>query len=305
MKKVIVFGSLNMDLTIEADRVPYGGETLPGRNFLSNPGGKGANQAVAVSKAGIRTHLVGSVGADVFGDLLLARVASYGVQCDEVILREGVGTGIAMICRVDGDNRILLSAGANHSLSAADVKEALDRLAEPGDVFLTQMECDYAAACAAIQDAHGRGMYVVVNVAPPRDLPQDVWSCIDLACVNETECAVICGVLPEDDGTLRQALDLLIKRGVGCAVVTLGAGGSAAREGARLYRAPAARVNAVDTTASGDTYLGVLCAAYVNGMPMEDAMRRASAAAGITASRVGAQRAIPTAAEVDTFMREA
>lgn len=166
------------------------------------------------------------------------------------------------------------------------------------------MECDYATTCAAIQDAHGRGMYVVVNVAPPRDLPQDVWSCIDLVCVNETECAAICGVLPEDDGTLRQALDLLIKRGVGCAVVTLGAGGSAAREGARLYRAPAARVNAVDTTASGDTYLGVLCAAYVNGMPMEDAMRRASAAAGITASRVGAQRAIPTATEVDAFMRE-
>ena len=86
-----------------------------------------------------------------------------------------------------------------------------------------------------------------VNVASPRDLPQDVWSCIDLVCVNETECAAICGVLPEDDGTLGQALDLLIKRGVGCAVVTLGAGGSAAREGTRLYRAPAARVNVVDT----------------------------------------------------------
>lgn len=301
MAKVIMFGSLNMDLTIEAERIPQQGETMHGENFFTNPGGKGANQAVAAAKFGVPTYLIGAVGKDIFGEKLSSQLVEYGVNCDELV-RADCSTGVAVIVRVDGDNRIILDAGANEALGIDEVNAALDRIAEEGDVFLTQMECGIDTTCAAIKSAHERGMYVVVNVAPPQDLPADVWAAIDIACVNETECAAITGVMPEDDATLEQALKALAAKGAATPVITLGGAGSAALIEGAVHKQPARKIAPVDTTAAGDTYIGVLSAQHLAGVGVAEGMEWATAASALTATRVGAQQAIPVRSEVEAFM---
>ncbi len=304
MKNVIVFGSLNMDLTIESERVPLQGETIAGRGFFANPGGKGANQAVAAAKSGAGTCLAGAVGNDIFGDRLLEALAGYGVGC-AAVGRADLETGVAVILRINGDNRIVLSSGANGALTERQAEDAVRTLVHPGDVFLTQMECAAGATSAALACAHAGGAYTIVNVAPPRELPAGDWANIDLVCVNETECEAVTGINPADEKSFSPALGALVALGPQTAVITLGARGSVALSHGEFLRVPAFDVAVQDTTAAGDTYLGVLAAARVDGLPLADAMLRASAAAAVTASRKGAQQAIPTAIEIDAFLKEA
>ena len=150
MSKVIVFGSLNMDLSIESDHMPNLGETIIGRGFITNPGGKGANQAVAAAKMGAAVCMLGAVGADAFGDQMIASLAEHGVTCEYITRSESCPTGVAIITRVCGDNFITIDAGANASTRIDAVRRALDEVAEPGDVFLVQLECDYEAVPMAL-----------------------------------------------------------------------------------------------------------------------------------------------------------
>lgn len=302
MRKVIVFGSMNMDLSISAPRMPEAGETISGSGFLTNAGGKGANQAVASSRLGASTHMVAAVGADAFGDELTAGLAAAGVDVSNVRRLEGVSTGVAVIVRTEGENRIVLSAGANHALGLDDVVSDLRRIASPGDVFLAQGECDPAATEAAIRAARELGLYTVYNPAPARPAPDDLWPCVDLVCLNETECQIMCGVLPADDETCLAAARLLRARDAGAVVITLGSAGSfgLGADGEAL-RIPAAQAPAVvDTTGAGDTYIGALVAGHVRGLSLEESMRWGSAASAIAVSRLGAQQAIPTAEEVES-----
>ena len=245
MHNVVVFGSLNMDLAIESERMPKQGETIPGWGFFVNAGGKGANQAVAAAKSGVPTYLIGAVGNDAFGDQLVSGLAGYGVRVDEVFRAGSTETGVAVVLRAQGDNRIILSPGANHALGIDEVNSGLDMLARKGDVFLAQLECD-----------------------------------------------------------LDTTVEALVALGPKTAIVTLGGRGSAALADGRLIRQEAQRVKVADTTAAGDTFIGVIAAAQVSGLSIEEGMRWASCAAGITASRVGAQQSIPTAVEVDTYLKE-
>ena len=153
MSKVIVFGSLNMDLSIESDHMPNLGETIIGRGFITNPGGKGANQAVAAAKMGAAVCMLGAVGADSFGDQMIASLAEHGVTCEYITRSESCPTGVAIITRVCGDNFITIDAGANASTRIDAVRRALDEVAEPGDVFLVQLECDYETTWAALAEA--------------------------------------------------------------------------------------------------------------------------------------------------------
>lgn len=302
MSKVIVFGSLNMDLSIEAPRMPQLGETISGGNFITNPGGKGANQAVAAARMGGDVHMLGAVGGDGFGVHMRASLEAAGVDCGHLACIEGMSTGVAVITRVGGDNCIVLNAGANHALSASYVAADLDELAQPGDVFLTQLECDFDATMTAVMDAHARGMFTVMNPAPARAVPAEVLACVDMLVVNETECEVICGIYPADEDSCRRALEALAGAGVGCPVVTLGSRGSMLRtpDGQVLSTVPPA-VEAVDTTCAGDTYIGALCAAQAAGTPLAEAMELACRASALTCTRVGAQQAIPALAEAQAL----
>ena len=325
MARVVVFGSLNMDLTIEAPRIPAGGETLTGGGFLTNPGGKGANQAVAAAKLGADTCMVGAVGQDAFGDELAAGLAAAGADCTGIARAEGAPTGVAMIIRTQGENRIILDPGANHVLRTPAVNAALDHLAQPGDVFVTQLECDHATTFAALAEAHVRGLYTVFNPAPAVPVPDEVWPAVDLLCLNETETQIITGVLPEDEATIAQAAAWFAEKRVDPVIVTLGGRGSVLLQGGAVTPIAPSAVTVVDTTAAGDTYLGALAAQLAavaekhaacgdaaergaaarpsfSPAEIEAAARYASAAAALATTKLGAQQSVPTAAEVAAFL---
>ncbi len=209
---VAVFGSMNMDLSVACERIPRAGETVGGSGFITNAGGKGANQAVAAARMGACTHMIGAVGRDAFGASLVAGLQDAGVDCDFVVHRDDVETGTATIIRCESDNRIILSPGANHALTGEDVAHALRGLVADGldgdvceiapaagGVFIAQGECDLMATAAVLSCAHELGFYTIFNPAPACDLPAGAWPAVDLVCPNETECQVLTGILPKDD----------------------------------------------------------------------------------------------------------
>lgn len=308
-RTVVVFGSINQDLSVACERVPRAGETLHGHDFISGAGGKGANQAVAAARMGAVVHMVGAVGADVFGDALVAGLERDGIGCACVERREDTSTGVAIILRSDGDNRIVLSAGANTALSPAQACKAVDVLFERGDacvgsVFLAQGECDLDATAAAIEHAHRRGMYTIFNPAPACSLPAPTWREVDLVCLNETECEQVCGIAPVDEASSRRALEALCRMTGGAAVITLGDRGSAMLSEDGFAQLPARSVEVVDTTAAGDTYLGAFAAMRSLGFPLIDAACEATCASALAVSRLGAQASIPTSDEVTEWIIE-
>ena len=321
---VVVFGSLNMDLSVACERMPVAGETVAGHGFITNAGGKGANQAVAASRMGAATFMVGAVGSDAFGRELVAGLEGAGVDCSHVAFRTDVETGTATIIRCAGDNRIVLSPGANQVLAGEDAAAAIrdivaselaagddgrgmpdDIAPAAGSVFIAQGECDAAATAAALAYAHELGFYTVFNPAPACDLPTAVWPHVDLVCPNETECAAITGVLPGDDATCKSALGALLAKGTGAAVVTLGGSGSVTLgDDGEPLRMPSLSREVIDTTAAGDTFIGALAAARAEGEPLLECMTAGARAAAVTVSRLGAQRSIPTRDEVKQWIEE-
>ena len=302
MPKVIVFGSMNMDLSIDAPRVPAAGETLTGSGFITAAGGKGANQAVAAARLGADVRMLAAVGADAFGDELTGGLAEAGVDTVGVRRLSAVTTGVAVILRTAGENRIVLHVGANHALTTEDVASDLRRIGEKHDVLVTQGECDPTATESALRVAHELGLYTIFNPAPARPVPDDLWPCIDLVCLNETECQVMCGVLPKDDATCHAAARRLRELGAGAVVITLGAAGAfgLGANGTPL-RVPATPTTVVDTTGAGDTFIGALAAGRVRGLSLAESMHWGAQAAALAVSRLGAQPSIPTAEEVGAF----
>ena len=318
---VVVFGSMNMDLSVACERMPGAGETVNGHGFLTNAGGKGANQAVAAARMGAATHMVAAVGEDAFGRELVAGLEAAGVDCAHVAHRADIETGTATIIRCAGDNRIVLSPGANHALTGGDAAAAIrgivsaeladegviDAAIAPaaGSVFIAQGECDLAATAEAIACAHELGFYTVFNPAPACDLPAEAWRHVDLVCPNEHECELICGVMPGDDASCKAALEALVAKGAGAAVITLGGAGSVTLgEDGEPLRMPSLSREVVDTTAAGDTYIGALAAARVEGAPLFECMAAGARAAAVTVSRLGAQQSIPTREEVNQWIEE-
>lgn len=299
MSKVVVFGSLNMDLSIESDHMPVMGETIMGRCFITNPGGKGANQAVASAKLGAEVVMLGAVGEDAFGDQMIAALAEEGVQCDRIERVRDLATGVALITRVQGDNFIVLGSGANAAPSAESVRASLDEVARGGDVFLAQLECDFDATMEALRDAHDRGMYTVLNPAPARQLPEWVHSCLDMVVVNESECEILTGLYPEDEASAKAAMEKLSSFGVGTVVVTLGERGSVVLSRGKLLSSVPPKVDAVDTTCAGDTYIGALVASYARGVTIESAIELATKASAMATTKIGAQQSIPHLEDVE------
>lgn len=310
---VAVFGSMNMDLSVACERMPRAGETVGGSGFITNAGGKGANQAVAAARMGARTCMIGAVGRDTFGDALVAGLQDASVGVEFVARRDDVETGTATIIRCESDNRIVLSPGANHALAGEDVACALRHLVADeldtdvcefapaaGGVFIAQGECDLMATATALACAHRLGFYTIFNPAPACDLPAGAWPAVDLVCPNETECQVLTGVLPTDDASCIAALKALLDKGAGAAVITLGGAGSVTLgDDGGLLRMPALSGEVVDTTAAGDTFIGALAAARLQGLPLFECMAAGARASAVTVSRLGAQQSIPTRAEVE------
>lgn len=303
MKKVIVLGSLNMDLSINSDFMPKKGETINGYDFLINPGGKGGNQAVAAAKLGADTRMIANIGDDIFGKEIIGKLKEYGVNTEDVNISSYDSTGVAVIICCDHDNRIILGNGANHTLSFETVKAKLDEIGNPGDVFLTQLENDYEVVNQSIRYAKSKGMYTILNPAPARVLDDDLYSYLDLIVVNQSECQLLTGIYPNDDESCIEGLKAFDKRG-SKAIITLGAHGSITNMEDTPVFVESRKVETVDTTGAGDSYIGALCACLAKGTGVKDALDYATKVAAITVTRRGAQLSIPYASEVETYFEE-
>lgn len=304
MAKVITFGSLNMDLTIECQRLPQAGETVDGSDLILNPGGKGGNQAVAAARAGAHSQMIACVGDDVFGRELLDALIAYGVDTTHVQTRTQTPSGMAFITRHHNDNRIILNAGANHALTGEEVCDILGEIACPGDLFVTQFECALQATFSAVEQAHRMGLYTIVNPAPAKEIPDAVYQNIDLLVLNETEAQFLTGIPAKGSENLRQALDWFQERGVRNVIITLGDEGSILACGDDTFSIPARRVPVVDTTAAGDTYIGALAASLSLGKPMQESAQFATAAAALAIGSCGAQQSIPNQTAIEQFLKE-
>ncbi|MBS6417335.1 MAG: ribokinase [Olsenella uli] len=299
--KVIVFGSLNMDLSVECTEYPRRGQTVLGRGFVTTPGGKGGNQAVACARMGADTFMVGKVGADTFGQQLLVSLTNHGVSVGNVSLTNRAATGTALVVRSGDDNRIVVDPGANQRIRYEEVRSAIHGLGQDRNIFLTQLECDFDVTMDALRCANRNYLYTILNAAPAHRLPHDVYQTLDLLCVNESECELLSGIRPVDDASCAMALGRFADLGVRHTVITLGSRGSVTTERGQLVRVSAHEIQAVDTTGAGDAYLGELAAHLAFGGSIVDGMRYATAAAALCCTKVGAQDAMPTWDQVEKF----
>lgn len=301
MTEVLVIGSLNADLVVRAPRLPTAGETISGEDLKIIPGGKGANQAVAAARQRANVAMVGRVGRDGFGSLLVENLKSDGVDTSHV-LRVEASTGTAIIV-VDssGQNSIVLSPGANGKISTQDV----DALQGDAKILLLQLEIPLQTVLHAASWGKTKGMTVILNPAPARDLPDELISIVDYLLPNESELAWLSGLPVDEVPAVESAARQLLTRGARNVIVTLGKTGALILNEAMTKHIPSFKVEAVDTTAAGDGFIGGFASALLNGMDLELAVRYANACGALTATKFGSQPSLPRKAEVETFMKQA
>ena len=271
---------------VRVSRAPRAGETLRGLGFLTNPGGKGANQAVACARQGANVAMVGCVGQDDFGEALRDALASDGVDVANVRSVES-STGVAVVMvDAEGENRITLVPGANDCLKAS-----AETLA--GRMLLLQCEVPMAEVVLAAQFMHARGATVVMNPAPVCQLPEELWPVVDIIVMNEIEATQLAGLSVDGPASAAIAASSIRKRGPSTVIVTLGSQGVTLADADGCRHFSAIEVKVVDTTAAGDTFIGAMCAARVAGQTMNDAVTRGIRAAAVCVTRAGAQASIP------------
>ncbi|MBC8328379.1 MAG: ribokinase [Planctomycetes bacterium] len=293
---IIVAGSANLDLVVRVARFPAPGETLGGATFATYPGGKGANQAVAAARLGAKVRFVGAVGVDPQGEQLRAslereRIDTGGLEADPEL-----PTGVAsIVVRRDGENQIVVAPGANSCLSPARVEERLDG----ADSLLLQLETPLSAVIASARAAHRRGVPVVLNAAPAKDLPDELLRCLSVLVVNRLEAAQLIGVPLGGRGPDPAELAArLRRRGAAQVVITLGPEGALWADGEGVLLQPSFHVEAVDATGAGDAFVGALATLLAEGAPPSQAMRFACAAASLACGLPGAQASLPRRAAV-------
>ena len=292
-RKIVVLGSTNTDMVIAGARIPVPGETVSGGKFLMNPGGKGANQAVAVARLSARRGvctLVAKVGDDLFGRETAARLKREGIAARLVVdPAEPSGTALIMV-DAKGQNVISVALGANGTLVPADIAPFAADVAQ-ATVLLLQLETPVETVLAAAKAACAGGATVILNPAPARKLPRALYAQLDWITPNETEAEILTGVRVTDVASARRARDWFQARGVGHVLVTLGAKGVYCGDCDRIF--PSRRVKAVDCVAAGDTFNGAFAVALAEGRDCADAIAFAQKAAAISVTRPGAQSSIP------------
>jgi ribokinase len=301
MESVIVaVGSLNMDLVAQVPQLPQRGQTIAGYEFQMLPGGKGANQAFAVGRLGGQARMIGRVGDDAFGERLRSSLSSAGVDVSGVMSTPGQSTGVALILvETGGQNQIVVAAGANGKLSSDDVHAELQRA--PGRYLLLQLESPLDAVEAAARRGRLCGMSVILDPAPAMPLSSSLLGNIDVLTPNESE-ALILLADRGDHIPLDQAPAVctrLLNLGPSCIILKMGESGVWLAERRQSRHFPAPRVEALDTTAAGDTFNGALVTALAEGKPLENAVGFANCAAALSVTRLGAQASVPSRQEVE------
>jgi ribokinase len=299
---ITVVGSLNMDLFIGVPRFPVPGETILGGEARRGCGGKGANQAVAIARMGHAATLVGAVGDDPFGDEMLARLDSAGVDTTAVLRRPGVPTGLAMIV-LDraGQNQIVVSSGANDTFTAADLERCRDQITA-SDALLVQLETPLPTVRAALEIARKAGKLTVLNPAPFVALDDELLQLCDFIIPNENEASELSGLPVRDLKSAALAAEAIYARSRWNVLVTLGANGAWLRSRDFTGHVPGLPVTPKDTVGAGDAFIGAFVVRLVEGAPVQQAANFACAAAAIAVTRRGAQDSFPARAELEQWL---
>lgn len=294
---VLIVGSLNTDILVRVRCAPGPGETVLGGDAHLSPGGKGANQAVAAARAGASVSFCGAVGRDSFAPVPRQALSAAGV--DLTHLRElDVPSGVALITiSDDGENSITVASGANARLMPEHLPADFSGVTH----LLMQQEIPPETVLVAAERARQVGAQVLLNAAPARELAAELWPLLDLLIVNEHELAQLAGGL---EGQEEAAARSLLARGVGAVIVTLGGRGSLAVTPTQVLKQPAHKVEVLDTTGAGDTFCGVLTAWLAGGAELNDALQAANVAGALACTKLGAQAAMPTMAEIEAALRE-
>lgn len=298
MARVFVAGSINMDVVATADRHPRVGETVAGRQVLYFPGGKGANQAVAASRLGARTTLIGRLGKDAFGAELKAFLGDQGIDLGYLQETVEAHTGTAIITVAEADNTIVVIPGANALVSADDVS-VVPLL--KGDVAVSQFEIPLPTIAAFFRRARAAEAITLLNPAPAQKMSGELLALVDILVLNETELGFLAGVELSESDAARRIIDVarqLQARGDQIICITLGRRGVLALAGREEFAVPGRAVTAVDTTGAGDCFVGALAAQLADGVPLRAALTFANTAASISVQRMGAGPSMPTAEEV-------
>ena len=298
MKKIVVLGSTNTDMVIAGKKIPVPGETISGGRFMMNPGGKGANQAVAVARLSAKKGactFIAKVGNDLFGRDSRVRMRKDAIDAKLIVdSKEPSGTALILV-DPKGQNMISVALGANGTLSPNDIAPYRKDI-ENAAALLMQLETPLATVVTAAKWAHAAGVPVVLNPAPAAKLPKELYACLDWITPNETEAELLTGVKVTDAKSAAKAVSVFKKRGVGHVVITMGVKGAYCGDCGKIF--PAKKVKAVDCVAAGDTFNGAFVVALVEGKSCKDAIAFAQEASAISVTRHGAQASVPLRKEL-------
>lgn len=299
---VVVLGGINMDLVTYSNRFPGAGETIAGERFLTYPGGKGANQAVAAARMGARTVMVGRVGGDIFGPQLVDGLRTEGIDVSWVTVASGESSGIASIS-IDrtGQNRIIQVLGANSTCGSEQASAVASALLGANTLML-QLEVPMEVSLSAAREARAQGKTVILDPGPVRSIPPSLFRFANIITPNETEAEAIVGFQVNSRDAAARAAESLLSKGAEAAVVKLGAQGAYYASARSSGFQAAFSVRAVDTVAAGDAFNGALAVYLAEGAPLADAVRVACAAGALAVTTTGAQDSMPTRASVDALL---
>ena len=302
---VTVFGSFNVDLSSRTDRMPKPAETVIGHSFKMGAGGKGSNQAVAAHRAGADVRIITKVGSDMFSDVAFDLYNAEGMDASLVFVDEEAPTGTALIMvnEKSGQNQILAAAGACMNFSDSDVEKARSTI-ERSSIVLVQMEVNLDANWKVIDIAKKAGAKVVLNPAPAREIPDEIMAKVDIITPNEIEAGEISGIEIKTYDDASRAAQVLIEKGVGEVVITLGEMGAYIKSGSRQEVIKRLDVDAVDTTGAGDAFNGGLVAALAEGKSIFDAAQFANVVGALSVTKQGAAQAAPFRKQIDEFIKQ-
>ena len=298
MNKVTVVGSFMYDLVATAPRRPKTGETLIGDSFGMFLGGKGANQAIAASRAGAIVSMVGRLGNDLFGDQFLEKFSTEVINTEFVIQDTENGTGVGMpLIDASGDNSIVIIPQANMALSFENIDQAESSIAD-SDVLVLQCEVPMEANQRAAEIANKTDTLVILNPAPACEIPDALLSLVDIITPNESETEILTGMPTETDNQAIEAAHLLLSKGIETVILTLGSRGSFLLTKKIEKLIPAFSVEVVDTTAAGDAFCGALAASLAHGINIEKSVKIANAAGALAVTKLGAEPSLPSREEI-------
>ena len=303
MANILVVGSLNMDLVIESPSAPVMGQTVLGSGFMTSPGGKGANQAVAAARLGGQVNMVGCIGTDIFGKDLLNNLQQNKVGTNAVLQTPNQPTGVAVIIVNQGDNFIVVNSGANFEIQPQTI-DSLEPLIAASPIILLQFEIPLDCVKRVMQIAQKYKKRVILNPAPAQPIDDEMWSMMDILIPNELECEQISGLPVKDVPQAITAANVLLTKGCQQVFITLGDRGVVYNNGSQIHHQPAFNVQAVDTTAAGDSFCAAIAVALSEKKSIHEMALFASTVGAVTVTRRGAQTSLPNRQEIDQFLQK-